>query len=269
MNVLMDIVAGVREDVAARQAATPLAEVQAAARDARPALDALAALRAPGVGVIAEVKRTSPSAGALAPIDDPASLAARYADGGARVISVLTERRRFHGSQADLAAVRAAVDVPVLCKDFIVSSYQVHEARAIGADVVLLIVGALEQNALVGLRERIESLGMTALVEVHTEAEASRALEAGASVIGVNARDLTTLEMHHETFERIAPGLPTEVVKVAASGVRGPRDLIKYAGAGADAVLVGEGLVTAPDARQAVADLVTAGSHPATPRATR
>ncbi len=170
MNVLMDIVAGVREDVAARQAATPLAEVQAAARDARPALDALAALRAPGVGVIAEVKRTSPSAGALAPIDDPASLAARYADGGARVISVLTERRRFHGSQADLAAVRAAVDVPVLCKDFIVSSYQVHEARAIGADVVLLIVGALEQNALVGLRERIESLGMTALVEVHTEA---------------------------------------------------------------------------------------------------
>ncbi|MCO7218725.1 indole-3-glycerol phosphate synthase TrpC [Klenkia sp. PcliD-1-E] len=269
MNVLMDIVAGVREDVAARQAVTPLEEVAAAARDARPALDALAALRAPGVGVIAEVKRTSPSKGALAPIDDPASLAARYADGGARVISVLTERRRFHGSQADLAAVRAAVDVPVLCKDFVVSSYQVHEARAIGADVVLLIVGALEQNALVGLRERIESLGMTALVEVHTEEEASRALEAGASVIGVNARDLTTLEMHHETFERIAPGLPTEVVKVAASGVRGPRDLIKYAGAGADAVLVGEGLVTAPDARQAVADLVTAGSHPATPRATR
>ncbi len=147
------------------------------------------------------------------------------------MISVLTERRRFHGSQADLAAVRAAVDVPVLCKDFIVSSYQVHEARAIGADVVLLIVGALEQNALVGLRERIESLGMTALVEVHTEAEASRALEAGASVIGVNARDLTTLEMHHETFERIAPGLPTEVVKVAASGSAAPRpDQVRRAG---------------------------------------
>ncbi|SSC21648.1 indole-3-glycerol phosphate synthase, partial [Klenkia terrae] len=269
VNVLMDIVAGVREDVAARQAALPLVEVQAAARDARPALDALAALRAPGVGVIAEVKRTSPSKGELARIEDPASLAVRYADGGARVISVLTERRRFHGSQADLAAVRAAVDVPLLCKDFVVSSYQVHEARAIGADLVLLIVGALEQNALVGLLERVESLGMTALVEVHTEAEASRALEAGASVIGVNARDLTTLEMHHETFELIAPGLPTEIVKVAASGVKGPRDLIKYAGAGADAVLVGEGLVTAPDARQAVADLVTAGSHPATPRATR
>ncbi|KQS59653.1 indole-3-glycerol phosphate synthase [Geodermatophilus sp. Leaf369] len=269
MNVLMDIVAGVREDVAARQQATPLAEVQAAARDARPALDALAALRAPGVGVIAEVKRNSPSKGALATIDDPASLAVQYAAGGARVISVLTERRRFHGTQADLAAVRAAVDVPVLCKDFVVSSYQVHEARAHGADVCLLIVGALEQNALVGLLERIESLGMTALVEVHTEAEADRALEAGASVIGVNARDLTTLDVDRSTFERIAPGLPTEVVKVAASGVRGPHDLISYAGAGADAVLVGEGLVTAADPRQAVADLVTAGSHPATPRATR
>ena len=269
MNVLMDIVAGVREDVAARQQATPLAEVQAAARDAPPALDALAALRAPGVGVIAEVKRNSPSKGALATIDDPASLAVQYAAGGARVISVLTERRRFHGTQADLAAVRAAVDVPVLCKDFVVSSYQVHEARAHGADVCLLIVGALEQNALVGLLERIESLGMTALVEVHTEAEADRALEAGASVIGVNARDLTTLDVDRSTFERIAPGLPTEVVKVAASGVRGPHDLISYAGAGADAVLVGEGLVTAADPRQAVADLVTAGSHPATPRATR
>ncbi len=265
----MDIVAGVREDVAARQEATPLVEVQAQARDARPALDGLLALRAPGVGVIAEVKRTSPSKGALATIADPASLAVQYAAGGARVISVLTERRRFHGTQADLAAVRAAVDVPVLCKDFVVSSYQVHEARAYGADVVLLIVGALEQNALVGLLERIESLGMTGLVEVHTEAEADRALEAGASVIGVNARDLTTLDVDRSTFERIAPGLPTEVVKVAASGVRGPHDLISYAGAGADAVLVGEGLVTSADPRQAVADLVTAGSHPATPRPTR
>ncbi|SDD10417.1 indole-3-glycerol phosphate synthase [Geodermatophilus telluris] len=269
MTVLDDIVAGVREDVAAREAATPLAEVKAAARDARPARDALAALREPGVGVIAEVKRRSPSKGALADIPDPAVLAAQYAAGGARVISVLTERRRFGGSHADLAAVRAAVDVPVLCKDFVVSSYQVHEARAHGADVVLLIVAALEQNALTGLLERVESLGMTALVEVHTEAEADRALSAGAAVIGVNARDLTTLSVDRSTFERIAPGLPSEVVKVAESGVRGPRDLLAYAAAGADAVLVGEGLVTAGDARQAVADLVTAGSHPATPRTTR
>jgi indole-3-glycerol phosphate synthase len=269
MSVLDDIVSGVREDVAARQAATPLAEVQAAARDTRPALDALAALRAPGVGVIAEVKRRSPSKGALAEITDPAGLAEQYAAGGARVISVLTEGRRFGGSHADLAAVRAAVDVPVLCKDFVVSSYQVHEARAHGADVVLLIVAALEQPVLTGLLERVESLGMTALVEVHSEAEADRALAAGAAVIGVNARDLTTLSVDRSTFERIAPGLPSDVVKVAESGVRGPHDLISYAAAGADAVLVGEGLVTAGDARQAVADLVTAGSHPATPRTAR
>jgi indole-3-glycerol phosphate synthase len=262
VNVLDEIVAGVREDAAAREALRPLDEVKAAALAARPALDALAVLRAPGVGVIAEVKRRSPSKGDLAAIPDPAELAVQYAAGGARVISVLTERRRFGGSQADLDAVRAVVDVPVLCKDFVVSSYQVHEARAHGADVVL-------QNALVGLLERVESLGMTALVEVHTEAEADRALAAGASVIGVNARNLTTLEVDRSTFERIAPGLPSDVVKVAESGVRGPHDLISYAAAGADAVLVGEGLVTAGDARQAVADLVTAGSHPATPRTSR
>ncbi len=269
MTVLDEIVAGVREDVAAREALRPLAEVKAAVAATRPALDALAALRAPGVGVIAEVKRRSPSKGDLADIPDPATLARQYEAGGARVISVLTERRRFGGSQADLDAVRAAVNVPILCKDFVVSSYQVHEARAHGADVVLLIVAALEQNVLVGLLERVESLGMTALVEVHTEAEADRALDAGAVVIGVNARDLTTLEVDRSTFERIAPGLPREVVKIAESGVRGPHDLISYAAAGADAVLVGEGLVTAGDARQAVADLVTAGSHPATPRTPR
>ena len=269
MTVLDEIVVGVRADLAAREALRPLEEVKAAARDAAPARDALAALRAPGVGVIAEVKRRSPSKGDLADIADPAALAGQYAAGGARVISVLTERRRFGGSQADLAAVRAVVDVPVLCKDFVVSSYQVHEARAYGADVVLLIVAALEQNVLVGLLERVESLGMTALVEVHTEDEADRAMAAGASVIGVNARDLTTLRVDRSTFERIAPGLPSEVVKVAESGVRGPHDLISYAAAGADAVLVGEGLVTAGDARQAVADLVTAGAHPATPRTTR
>ena len=157
---------------------------------------------------------------------------------------MLTEQRRFGGSLDDLDAVRAAVQIPVLRKDFVVSSYQVHEARAHGADVVLLIVAALEQNALVGLRERIESLGMTALVEVHTEDEAVRAIDAGASVIGVNARDLHTLEVDRSIFERIAPGLPNSVVKIAESGVRGPLDLIEYAAAGADAVLVGEGLVT-------------------------
>ena len=268
-DVLGEIVAGVREDVAAREALVPLAEMKQRAAAVAPAKDALAALRAPGVGVIAEVKRRSPSKGALASIDDPAALAVEYQAGGARMISVLTEQRRFGGSLDDLDAVRARVSIPVLRKDFVVGSYQVHEARAHGADVVLLIVAALDQNTLIGLRERIESLGMTALVEVHTEDEASRALDAGARVIGVNARDLKTLQVDRSTFERIAPGLPTNIVKIAESGVRGPLDLIEYAAAGADAVLVGEGLVTTSDPRHAVAELVTAGAHPATPRPSR
>ena len=269
MTVLDEILAGVREDLAAREEQVPLSEIRDAAAAAPPPLDAYAALRAPGVGVIAEVKRASPSKGALAEIADPAELAREYAAGGARCVSVLTENRWFGGSLADLVAVRAAVQCPLLRKDFVVSSYQVHEARAHGADIVLLIVAALEQNTLMGLLERVESLGMTALVEVHTEEEADRALEAGARVIGVNARDLRTLEVDRTVFERIAPGLPNTVVKIAESGVRGPHDLIRYAAAGADAVLVGESLVTGADPRQAVAELVTAGAHPATPRASR
>jgi len=268
-NVLEEILAGVREDVAVRQEKIPLEQIREVAASAPPAIDAYAALRKPGVAVIAEVKRASPSKGALADIPDPAELAGEYAAGGARCISVLTEGRWFGGSLEDLAAVRAAVGVPVLRKDFVVSAYQVHEARAHGADLVLLIVAALEQNVLVGLLERIESLGMTALVEVHNEEEADRALEANAKVIGVNARDLRTLEVDRSVFERIAPGLPNNVVKIAESGVRGPHDLIRYASAGADAVLVGEGLVTKKSPRDAVAELVNAGNHPATPRPVR
>jgi indole-3-glycerol phosphate synthase len=222
----------------------------------------MAALRAPGIGVIAEVKRRSPSKGDLAAIPDPAGLAVAYAEGGARVISVLTEERRFGGSLADLATVRARVDVPILRKDFVVSPYQVYEARAYGADLVLLIVAALEQNVLSSLVDRVESLGMTALVEVHTEEEANRALEAGASVVGVNARDLHTLEVNRSVFGRIAPGLPSDVLRVAESGVRGPADLLTYAGWGADAVLVGESLVTSGDPGAAVRGLVAAGVHP-------
>ncbi|HSV65397.1 MAG TPA: indole-3-glycerol phosphate synthase TrpC [Mycobacteriales bacterium] len=269
MSVLDEILVGVRVDLAAREAAVPLAEVRRLAAAAPPARDAMVALRAPGVGVIAEVKRSSPSAGQLSAIPDPAGLAAEYAAGGARCISVLTETRRFGGSLDDFDAVRAVVDVPLLRKDFVVTPYQVHEARAHGADIVLLIVAALEQKVLDGLLDRIESLGMTALVEVHTVEEADRALEAGAKVIGVNARSLRTLEVDRSVFERIAPGLPSSVLKIAESGVRGPHDLIAYASAGADAVLVGETLVKEGNPRQAVADLVTAGSHPATPRPTR
>ena len=188
-NVLESIIEGVKADVAAREAVVDFASVKAASAKAPAPKDALAALRQPGIGVIAEVKRASPSKGELASIGDPAELARAYEDGGARIISVLTEERRFRGSLADLDAVRAAVDIPVLRKDFIVGTYQIHEARAHGADVILLIVAALEQNVLASLLDRTESLGMTALVEVHTEEEASRALEAGASVVGVNARN--------------------------------------------------------------------------------
>lgn len=269
VSVLDEILVGVREDVAARQAQVSMDAVKEQAAETPPAKDALAALRVAGVGVIAEVKRASPSRGKLADIPDPADLARQYADGGARCVSVLTEQRVFGGSLDDLDAVRAAIDVPVLRKDFVVSSYQIHEARAHGADLVLLIVAALEQNALVGLLERTESLGMTALVEVHDEAEADRALAAGARVIGVNARNLHTLEVDPGVFERIAPGLPSTVVKVAESGVRDTHDLIRYASWGADAVLVGEGLVTRKSPKDAVAELVTAGSHPATPRPAR
>ncbi|AHK32313.1 Indole-3-glycerol phosphate synthase [Rhodococcus opacus PD630] len=269
MTVLDSILDGVRADVAAREAVLDFAAVKAAAAAAPPALDAAAALLEPGIGVIAEVKRASPSKGALADITDPAELAAAYQAGGARVISVLTEERRFQGSLADLDAVRRAVSIPILRKDFIVGPYQIHEARAHGADVVLLIVAALEQDALASLIDRTESLGMTALVEVHTEEEANRALEAGAKVIGVNARNLKTLEVDKNTFGEIAPGLPTEIIKIAESGVRGTADLLAYAGAGADAVLVGEGLVTSGDPRKAVADLVNAGAHPSCPKPSR
>lgn len=182
-TVLDSIIDGVREDVAAREAVIDLTAVKKAARSAPEPRDALKALRGAGVGVIAEVKRASPSKGPLAEIPDPAVLARMYEEGGARVISCLTEERRFNGSLADLDAVRRAVDIPVLRKDFVVGPYQIHEARAHGADLVLLIVAALEQDALVSLLDRTESLGMTALVEVHTEEEADRALEAGATVI--------------------------------------------------------------------------------------
>jgi indole-3-glycerol phosphate synthase len=159
--------------------------------------------------------------------------------------------------------VRAVVGIPVLQKDFVISSYQLWEARAHGADLVLLIVAGLEQNALVSLVERASSIGLVPLVEVHTEDELDRAVDAGAQVIGINARNLATLEVDRGVFSRLAPLVPEGIVKIAESGVRGPHDLLAYAAAGADAVLVGESLVTGKDPRSAVADLVTAGSHPA------
>jgi indole-3-glycerol phosphate synthase len=261
--VLDEILDGVRADLADRQQAVGLEELKQRAERAPAPRDAYAALGGDRVSVIAEVKRSSPSKGALAAIADPAALAADYEAGGAHVISVLTERRRFGGSLDDLAAVRAMVDVPVLRKDFILTSYQLWEARAYGADLALLIVAALEQSALVSLIERAESIGLAPLVEVHTEEELTRALEAGARLLGVNARDLNTLHVDRDVFTKLAPKIPDGIIKIAESGVRGPHDLLAYARAGADAVLVGESLVTGKDPRAAVVDLVTAGAHPA------
>jgi indole-3-glycerol phosphate synthase len=263
VSVLNEILAGVRADLAARQQDVSLDQLKEMAGRAPSPKDPMAALKGEDVAVIAEVKRASPSKGAMAAIADPAALAIDYEAGGASVISVLTESRRFAGSLADLTSVKAAVSVPVLRKDFVVTSYQLWEARAHGADMVLLIVAALEQNALVSLVERACSIGLVPLVEVHTEDEVERAVAAGATVIGINARDLGTLEVDRGTFARLAPHVPDGVVKIAESGVRGPHDLLAYAAAGADAVLVGESLVTGKDPRSAVADLVTAGSHPA------
>ena len=263
MSVLDEILDGVRADLADRQRAVPLEALKKMAANAPSPVDAVAALKTEGVSVIAEVKRSSPSKGALAAIADPAALARDYESGGAKIISVLTERRRFGGSLDDLAAVRDTVDAAVLRKDFILTSYQLWEARAYGADVALLIVAALEQPALVSLVERAESIGLTPLVEAHTEDEVERAIDAGAKVIGVNARDLKTLSVDRSVFARLAPRIPREIIKVAESGVRGPHDLLAYAASGADAVLVGESLVIGKDPRAAVADLVAAGAHPA------
>ncbi|GAA4743276.1 hypothetical protein GCM10025783_13530 [Amnibacterium soli] len=194
--------------------------------------------------MIAEVKRASPSRGNLAAIPDPAALARSYADSGASAISVLTEQRRFLGSLADLEAVRAAVEVPVLRKDFVSSAYQVLEARAAGADLVLLIVAALPDAALRELLALIHDLRMTALVEAHDEGEVDRALAAGARLLGVNARDLDTFELDRDLFGRVAHRIPDGVVKVAESAVRTADDVAAYRAAGADVVLVGEALVT-------------------------
>jgi indole-3-glycerol phosphate synthase len=262
MTVLDEILAGVREDLAVRQAETPMDRLKEIAARVPPPLDAVAVFRQPGVQIIAEVKRRSPSKGLLAEIADPAALAGAYADGGAAAISVLTEERRFGGCLGDLDVVRRAVEVPVLRKDFVVTSYQVWEARAHGADLVLLLVAALEQSALVSLVERTESLGMTPLVEVHDREELDRAVDAGAHVIGVNARDLHTFDIDRDLFGTLTPFIPNTVIKVAESGVRGVTDLRAYADAGADAVLVGEGVVTGRDPRHAVAELVAAGAHP-------
>ncbi|MCK8610825.1 indole-3-glycerol phosphate synthase TrpC [Agromyces sp. C10] len=243
--MLAELTANAVADAESRRAERPLAEVEAAALARPAAIDALAALRpAQHVKVIAEIKRSSPSRGSLAAIDDPAALARTYELGGASAISVLTEGRKFGGSLADLESVRQAVSLPVLRKDFIATPYQVFEARAAGADLVLLIVAALDDDTLRELYALITELGMTALVETHSADELDRAAQLGARLIGVNARDLTTFELDRDLFGRLADRFPEGAIRVAESAVLTAADVAHYRAAGADAVLVGEALVT-------------------------
>jgi indole-3-glycerol phosphate synthase len=243
--VLADLTAGAVADAERRSLAKPLAVVEREALARPAAKDALAALApADRVKIIAEVKRASPSRGALASIPDPALQASLYETGGASAISVLTEERRFGGSLADLEAVTARVTVPVLRKDFIATRYQVLEARAAGADLVLLIVAGLDREVLHELFAFITELGMTPLVETHSAEELEVAIDLGAPLIGVNARDLTTLELDRDLFGRLSDRIPATAVKIAESAVLTPDDVAHYRSAGADVVLIGEALVT-------------------------
>ena len=270
-SFLARAVADARSDAERRAELLPLDALRTAAAGLPAARGLEAAVRRGphGPRVIAEVKRRSPSKGDIRIDLDPAALATAYAAGGASAVSVLTEPRHFAGSPGDLLAVRSAVDLPVLRKDFVTTPYQVWEARAWGADAVLLIVAALGwagQPALRDLLDETAQAGLDALVEVHTVAEAEVAAAAGASLVGVNARDLATLEVDPGRFTEVRQALPAGTVLVAESGIRDRADVEAAAGAGADAVLVGETLVRAHDPAAAVRDLLavptrTGGAH--------
>ncbi len=261
MAVLDDIIVGVRADLAERKQRTSIAELERAISVRPPALDAGAALRAAPFALIAEVKRASPSKGALAEIPAPAELAETYVAGGAAAISVLTEQRRFGGTLADLDAVRETVAVPVLRKDFMVDEYQFLEARAHGADLVLLIVAALTDAELTRFAALARELAMTCLVETHTPDEVRRAVDLGAAVIGVNNRNLKTLDVDLARFEELATLIPAGCVRIAESGIGGPADVVRLADAGADGILVGETLVRSGDPTVAARELIAAGTR--------
>jgi len=254
MTVLDEIIAGVLVDLEARQAARSLDSLQEAVAGIRPR-DPKPALRADGLSVIAEVKRASPSKGELATIDDPAQLARAYQAGGAAAISVLTEARRFRGSLADLQAVRAAVDVPLLRKDFVVTEYQLWEGAAAGADLALLIVAALSPSQLADYLALGHLLGLTCLVEAHTPDEVRQARDAGAELLGINNRNLKTLEVDLANFEQMASLIDGAAIRVAESGILSLDDARRMREAGADAVLVGELLVRDGDPAATVAAL--------------
>ena len=267
-TVLDKLVEGVREDIASDKRKRSEADVKSQARDAPPALDFAGALRRPDSGedadggvmrVIAEVKQASPSQGQIADTFHPAEIARVYEEGGAAAVSVLTERRRFLGEMAHLEMVRAAVGLPVLRKEFIFTEYQIFEARAGGADAVLLIAAILETAQMEDLRALTEELGMDALVEVYAEEELARALAAGTRVLGVNNRNLKTFEVDTGHTARVFAGLTTEqresLVLVSESGIFGWREVAPLVEEGVDAILVGEALMRAPDTAELLSEL--------------
>ena len=240
-SALSEIIEGVLADVNNRLVPISILEKQL---DQAPVLrDAYSALSKKGVSLIAEVKRSSPSKGALATISNPVELANSYQAGGAEIISILTEERRFKGSISDLVSVRSAVSIPVLRKDFIVTEFQVYESRIIGSDLLLLIVAGLSKSQLKDYFQLATGLGMQVLVEVHDLSEVELALEIDSKIIGVNCRNLKTLEINKTAFDLILPRLPENVLKVAESGISTRDEVVKIESLGADAILVGETLV--------------------------
>ena len=257
MSVLDSIIEGVREDLAARRGSMGALHERIDAQ--APALDAHSFLSRNEMNVIAEVKRSSPSKGNLAPITDPAALAEKYQEAGAAAVSVLTEQRRFGGSLADLDAVRSRIEIPVLRKDFMVDEYQFLEARAHGADIVLLIVAALSKSQLKDFYDLATELGMASLIEVHTQSELESAMDISPRIVGVNSRNLKTLEVSASVFEELIPAIPTTVIRVAESGISTRADVAQAQKAGATAILVGESLVKSGDPISAMRELLGHG----------
>ena len=256
-DLLRTIVAATRRVVETRRQKESRAALERRAAAANPGgsrFDAALGM-ADRINVIAECKRRSPSKGVLAADYDPVRIAMQYERGGAAAISVLTEPTFFDGSLEHLAAVRARVGLPLLRKDFIVDEYQLFEARAGGADAVLLIVAALEQQDLVRLQTRARDLGLATLVEVHDEAELARAIDSGARVIGVNNRNLRTLSVDVEASDRLASRMPRNVIGVSESGLRSREELDRLAAAGYRAFLIGERFMTDPDPAEAIRNL--------------
>ena len=257
MSVLDSIVAGVLEEQKLRQLSS--AEIDERIAGIGKVRDPLESLQKRSFSIISEVKRSSPSKGELALIADPAALAAEYVRGGASVISVLTENRRFGGSLEDFTAVRNQVNVPILRKDFIVNEYLVKESRAFGADLLLLIVAALDGKKFSELYALGRQLGMRILVEIHDENELERALEVSPEIVGVNARNLKTLEIDLQTFSRLIPQIPSNIYRVAESGISTIDDVKIAHKAGADAILVGESLVKSGAPSSTIAEFLSVG----------